>query len=163
MRSLVLPAPSNRKRILSHSQTTLDIASGLQLAEYNSRIFAPALRQYFLLPNIKTSDLLKNIHSFYRDNIKYVKESPENQTVRALNKILWDGFGDCKHYAISIATTLSALQIPYYFRLTSYDRDNPTPTHVYIVLKNGYVLDGVLKEPGTEKPYVYKYDVSPLK
>jgi len=103
----------------------------------------------------------ENVWKFIKISITY-KLDPDNwQFVKTPSRILADGFGDCKSYAILTKSIMHCLGIPCKTRYVSYSPDK-TITHVYsvITLENGkdYPIDVCLLEPGKEKKYTYKKD-----
>jgi len=96
-------------------------------------------------------DTARNIWNFLRNQIQYVKDSSKKQRVKAPNRFLYDGTGDCKSFAFFTAGILKNLGMPTSFRYASYwDSDNPNkniPTHIYTVTKdemgNEIIIDAV--------------------
>lgn len=99
------------------------------------------------------------VWDFVKRNIKYQRDDDEKQAIRLPNRFVNDRTGDCKSYALFIASVLQNLGYTVAFRYTSYNRNNPKPSHVYVYLPDdGIVVDGVYNYFNKEKPYVYKYD-----
>jgi len=98
----------------------------------------------------------KNIFNFLKDNIRYVEDSVHFQDIRLPNRLIKDGKGDCKSFAMFTASILENLGIPYKFVYTSYT-DNRVPQHVYVQTDNGIIIDAVWRQFNDEKPYTYKY------
>ncbi len=91
-----------------------------------------------------------------KDNIRYVEDSVHFQDIRLPNRLIKDGKGDCKSFAMFTASILENLGIPYKFVYTSYT-DNRVPQHVYVQTDNGIIIDAVWRQFNDEKPYTYKY------
>lgn len=158
----ILPKPNNHSKVIKRFQTVNDIVELLLLADLQNSVYSKILHSYF-----NTGNKLKDIRSAYNyalANIQYLKEGTL-QTAKTIPAILNFGFGDCKHFSLFLASCCRALNIPYKFRFTSYNKYNSEASHVYIVA-NVYgkelILDGVLRIFGAEKPYQYKYDYKPL-
>jgi len=99
------------------------------------------------------------VWDFVKRNIKYQRDDDEKQAIRLPNRFVNDRTGDCKSYALFIASVLQNLGYTVAFRYTSYNRNNPKPSHVYVYLPDdGIVVDGVYNYFNKEKPFVYKYD-----
>ena len=107
----------------------------------------------------------RNIFDFIKSNIAYKIEPANLQTTKSLQRLISDGYGDCKHYSGLFAAILSACNIKYHYRFASYKADK-TPTHVYVVAydnqNNPIVCDAVLSSFGDEKPFTYKIDKNML-
>lgn len=159
-----LPAPKGTRVLIKHRQTTKDIVDLLLEADYRNKVYSDVLRDYFQ----KSTNPITNLRAGYDytvSKIRYMKEG-EHQTAKSIPAILKYGYGDCKHFSLTLASICRALKIPYKFRLTSYNRRDITPTHIYVVC-NVYgkqlILDGTIKSFGIEKPYEFAYDYSPFK
>lgn len=94
----------------------------------------------------------KAIFWYISNKVKYLEDIGE-QKIKTPARLLHDGNGDCKSYAIFIASCLRCLGIPAVFRYVSFG-DNDIPTHVYIVTKSGIIIDPVERVNG--KP-VFNY------
>jgi hypothetical protein len=64
--------------------------------------------------------------------------------------------GDCKSYALFTSAILSNLGIPHALCYTSYDEKDPTPTHIYVITKNGCIVDAVYGKFNSEKKPTFK-------
>lgn len=159
----ILPKPQGKRVLLKDRQTTNDIISALLDCDYKNKIYAPVLKQYFTV----SSNPITNLRAGYDYTVRklqYIKEG-QHQTAKSLPVILNHGFGDCKHFSLTIGSICRALKVPYKYRLASYTRSK-TPTHIYVVANiygKQLILDGVIKKFGIEKPFTYAYDYSPLK
>ena len=159
-----LPKPQGKRVLIKSRQTTNDIITALLDVDYKNRIYKPVLKSYFTV----STSLLTNLRAGYDytvRNLQYVKEG-QHQTAKTLPVILHHGFGDCKHFALTLGSICRALNVPYVYRLTSYNKYDKTPTHIYVVAQvygKMLILDGVIKTFGLEKPYEYAYDYKPYK
>lgn len=99
----------------------------------------------------------RNIHNFLRAEIQYKADGIQYQDIRLPSHFLATGSGDCKSYTLFTVAILNALGIPFIIRYASYNSD-PTPSHVYTVLPDGTVIDGIYPGFDIEKKYIYKRD-----
>ena len=89
------------------------------------------------------------------------KADGENQNIQLPSSLLKTRLADCKSYSLFTAGILTNLGIPYSFVYTSYNPNQPIPSHVYVVTDGGYIIDAVWgKDKGgfnTEKKPNYRY------
>lgn len=97
-----------------------------------------------------------NVWNYLKNNVRYKEDGTEEQKIKMPPRLLADGEGDCKSYSLFACAVLSHYA-PVKFRYTSY-REDPTPTHVYCLVDNKYIVDAVWHTFNEEKPYTYKYD-----
>ena len=97
----------------------------------------------------------QNIWNFLKHRIRYQADGSE-QIVKAPSALIRTKVGDCKSYAIFTSSVLTNLGIPHKIVYTSYS-SNPTPEHVYITTKNGYIIDAVWHSFNSEKKPTFKY------
>ena len=101
----------------------------------------------------------KNIFDFLMENVRY-KMDGYHQKIKMPNRLIADGTGDCKSYALFAASVLNSLGITFKFRYTAYDGTS-VPQHVYVVAMDGsqeIIIDPVYKKFNSEAPYTYKRD-----
>lgn len=98
----------------------------------------------------------QNVWNYLKANVKYKEDGTEEQKIKMPPRLLADREGDCKSYSLFACAVLSHYA-PVKFRYTSY-REDPTPTHVYCIFDNKYIVDAVWHSFNEEKPYTYKYD-----
>jgi transglutaminase-like putative cysteine protease len=160
-----LPDPNFNTKRLATLQTTEDIAKAVLIAERDSRIYKPILKDYFSTPGENKLQDLKRAFEYVMNRIIYRAET-DPQTVKTIPRIIRDGFGDCKHFATLMCSIANSLGFEYFFRLCSYNQFLKQPTHIYccIVYKGKIIpVDPVYRKFGDEKAYFYKYDYKPLK
>lgn len=109
-------------------------------------------------------DTCRNVFNFAVENVKYSEDPVGVQWIRTPARLLRDGVGDCKSYAILIASLLDNLNIPCFFRFVSFN-DEKQFTHVYIVTKSGIIIDPVERVDGQPvfnyaSKYTYKLDMN---
>mgnify|MGYP002623401838 CR=1 FL=1 len=97
----------------------------------------------------------QNIYKWLK-KMRYVKDG-ENQKIKTIRVLLKDKKGDCKSYTVATSAILKNLGIPHYIVYTSYDKGDATPSHVYVQLKDGTIIDAVYKAFDKEAPFAYKY------
>jgi hypothetical protein len=97
----------------------------------------------------------KKIFNFLKNDIGYIADG-EEQIIKLPSALLKKKVADCKSYSLFTAAVLENLGIPYVITYTSYN-DNPIPHHVYIVTKNGIIIDAVYGIFNKEKKANYKY------
>jgi hypothetical protein len=97
----------------------------------------------------------KKIFNFLKNDLSYIADGQE-QIIKLPSALLKKKVGDCKSYALFTASVLENLGIPYVITYTSYN-ENPIPHHVYIVTKNGIIIDAVYGIFNKEKKANYKY------
>lgn len=104
-----------------------------------------------------------NVWRWCRENIRYERDPVHSQMIRLPGRLIADRVGDCKSYSLLVASVLKNLGYPVLFRYTSYRRDNPTKTHIYVICydKSGtpIIVDGTYKKFDAEAPFASKYDV----
>lgn len=110
----------------------------------------------------KLFDTCKNIYEFVKSQIPYVLDKQGYQWIKSPGRLWAEKAGDCKSFSVFIASCLKNLGIPYGYRFASYDKADPTPTHVYIYVPVGnkeLILDAVWSGPfNTQKQYEHKQD-----
>lgn len=138
---------------------TQDIIKQMQAAHYENSAYAQKIAYKFKGGSVKQT--CKNIFNWLKDNIEYRIEPASMQTTKSLQRLVSDGYGDCKHYSGFFAAVLTALGIKHHYRFASYT-SSKTPTHVYVVaydeVNRPIYCDAVLKTFNTEKNYNYKID-----
>lgn len=100
-------------------------------------------------------DTARNIFDFLKNNITYL-EDQGRQVIKLPARLLLDGSGDCKSFALFTAAILKNLNIPASLRFTSYTAE-PQPSHVYVVTAAG-IIDAVYTHFDAEKKYQSKKD-----
>lgn len=104
-----------------------------------------------------------NLWHFVKNNVRYKIDPPGEQWVKEPARVWADKVCDCKSYSVFIASCLKHLGIKGKFRFVSFNKEDETPTHVYIVVPyNGkeLTLDCVLGKFNEQKPYKHKHDYS---
>lgn len=101
-----------------------------------------------------------NIWKFVKTNIKYILDPIGEQYIKAPNKTLSDGFGDCKSRSVLITSLLSNNGIKNGYRFASYHLTRPI-SHVYVIANINnqiIVLDADMNSFNQEKKYTLKKD-----
>lgn len=159
----IIPAPNYQTRLITKNQSAKDIAALLLVAERNSRVYVKKLLPFF---DAKTEkEVAYKVWYFLRNNINYVKEPPSRQSAKTINRIISDGFGDCKHYSIFAVCILRAFGMDANFRLAGFTYDDKSPTHAYAVVFVGdrkIIIDPCIKRFNEECSYKHVYNIKPL-
>ena len=160
-------AINGNNKVVKIRQTSDDIVKYLLIAEKQSRAIYPILRAYF--DGDDKIKVLQKIWTYAKQNIIYVREPAEWQTVRTVARIIKDAKhtgGDCKHMATFCVASARACGINAFFRLVSFTASNPAPSHVYavaVVNKKFVYLDAVINNFDEQPPNIKSFeDVKPL-
>jgi hypothetical protein len=155
--------PNGTTNVVVNMHNTNDIIRQMQKAHYDNSAYAKKIAYQFKGSNVKHT--CRNIFNWLKDNIDYKIEPAHLQTTKSLQRLVSDGYGDCKHYSGFFAAILSALNIRHHYRFTSYSNSS-TPTHVYVVAydeKNKPIYcDAVLEDFNTQKKFTNKIDKNML-
>ena len=155
--------PNGTTSVVVNMHNTSDIIKQMQKAHYDNSAFAKKIAYKFKGSTVKQT--CRNIFNWLKDNIEYRVEPAHLQTTKSLQRLVSDGYGDCKHYSGFFAAILSALNIKHNYRFTSYN-NSTTPTHVYVVAyderNQPIYCDAVLEVFNTEKNYTHKIDKNML-
>lgn len=100
-------------------------------------------------------DTCRNIFDFLKNDIRYVADG-SHQKVKLPSALLREKVGDCKSYSLFTGAILSNLGIPWKYVLVSY-REDPTPTHIYVVTDSGIIIDAVWGKFNSEKTPTHKF------
>lgn len=154
----IVPAAFNDVLSFSDGDTADIISTVLSMhKKYSGEVkdFAPYLKGNSLVQTCG------NIWHFIKANIKYKKDPDGVQWVKSPARTWADKVCDCKSYSVFIASILTCLKIPCKFRFVSFEKNNPLPTHVYIVVMDGrqeIIIDDVITRFNYEVPYTHKKD-----
>jgi hypothetical protein len=158
----------NQSSVLVQDQNVPDIITGMlnahkQYAKEYDKI-APAFKGR---TNLETG---KKIYNYLKNNVKYVVEPDEKQTLKSPSAILFTGNtigSDCKNYSLFTGGILSALnrrgaKINWAYRYASYRMFDKIPHHVFVVInpdtEKEIWIDAVLPKYNWKKQYNYKTD-----
>lgn len=151
-----IPTSDNRRLVTYKEGTTGDIIkevlSTYQHCKNDLTKFVNAAGFVSLSPSKATAAIWDFVHQ----NIKYKIDPIGKQYIKTPARIWQDKECDCKGYAIFIATALHGLGIPHTIRFVSFNSNDDTPTHVYVIVPNGsrYItMDCVMPAYNAEKPY----------
>lgn len=97
----------------------------------------------------------RNIFNWVLTNIRY-KQDGSNQVIKLPSALLVVKEGDCKSMALLVASLLINNGITPKFVYTSYKKNNPTPSHIYVETDSGIILDPVWRRFNSEKTPAYK-------
>ena len=97
----------------------------------------------------------KKIFDYLKNQVHYKADGKEQQ-VRLPSALMRTLQGDCKSYALFTSAILTNLRVPHSLCYTSYDEKDPTPTHIYVITKNGCIIDAVYGKFNSEKQPTFK-------
>lgn len=107
---------------------------------------------------------LNDFFDFVVREIKYKRDGKEAEVIKYPTKTLREKTGDCKSLSILIGSFLKDKGIPYFYRFTYTDKNNPLNWHVYPIAILGaehIKMDAVIKRFNEEHPYIKKFDYYP--
>ena len=131
---------TNNQKIISYNQSTNDIINAI-LRQHN-KCFNDYDKLYCYFDGGNFKNTAKKIFKYLKENVKYVIEPDNLQTIKTPSAILATGKttgSDCKNYSLFFAGILDAFrrntgqQFDICFRFASYDGSN-TPEHVFVVI-----------------------------
>ena len=156
--------PENKREFITGMQTAKQIVQQMKRAEYNSRGTSKKLAKFF--GNKDKEKTCKRLWAFLRNEIYYNAEPLHDQTSKTISRFLRDGFGDCKHFAITSVGVLNACGIPCWFSLAGQDSEVRKPNHAYATALIGtkeIIIDPCRKDFNTECRHYYKWNVERIK
>lgn len=152
--------PGKGKQIIRHTKAyngdlRAQIESDFLLAKYQTKKFADRFK------GADRRSTAKNVHDFIRRNFIYLKDAPENQQIKLPSRLLKDLTGDCKSVSLFAAAILSNIGLPVSFKYASYDKKQPTPSHIYVTTQdesgNEIIVDGTAPTFDFEKPPAHSF------
>lgn len=147
-----LPPYQDKWIVVKDDQQVRDIMERIQVTHKRSIPYYDSICMYFDRPTIK--QICNALYDFCIDNIEYDEETVDDQTTAIPTGILTRGYGDCKHYASFCGGILDALNrvagknIDWCYRFVSTNILNPTPHHVFVVVKDGSNRIAIDPTPG---------------
>jgi len=159
---MLVPRPKYIDTKISETQSVFDIVQQIKIAIKNS-IYQAKKIQKIIRKNTQNDDqFLRQVWALSKKIITYKKEPFWKQTAKTFSRIWHDGFGDCKHFTIFIASILKnddKYKNKVYLRIIEHNGKDYT--HIYTIIKDGnkeIVIDGTAKEPFKEARYNRKID-----
>lgn len=121
------------------------------------------LAPFFTKKSTSKIDVARKAWHYGKHKIRYQVDEFGTQKIQLPSALLHSQTGDCKSLTLlMVAILYNALPgTPIYIRFASYDKTNPTPTHVYCyIIVNGQqiTVDPVYFDFNKEKPYFYNQD-----
>ena len=154
-----LSAPQFKNMVVTRDGINNDIVKAL-----NSQ-FALAVQQSNGVRFSGADGLSKGraIYNYVRNNVRYVKDPPGKQIIKLPARLIRDvQHGDCKSMALAAAAFMYVNGFKNVrLRYASYDKADPTPSHVYAVgTYNGrqIIIDPVYRLYNQEVPYKHYID-----
>lgn len=149
-----------QERKIVEDQSTGDIISAITKSHEKYKPEYKKIALFFKGSNPKQTG--KKLFDFLKNNVRYIIEPGDKQTVKSPAAILAQGHGDCKHYSLFSGGVLQQLGIPFAYRFASYKTFDPQPGHVFVVINPGTSseiwIDPVLSSFDYKKPYTYAKD-----
>jgi hypothetical protein len=96
------------------------------------------------------AETCKKIFDYLKNQINYKADGSEQQ-VRVPSGLIRTRQGDCKSYSVFTSAVLTNLGIPHKLVYASYDPNDSTPTHIYVVTNKGCIIDAVYGKFNAEK------------
>jgi len=96
------------------------------------------------------AETCKKIFDYLKNQITYKADGAEQQ-VRVPSGLIRTRQGDCKSYSVFTSAVLTNLRIPHKLVYASYDPNDSTPTHIYVVTNKGCIIDAVYGKFNAEK------------
>jgi len=96
------------------------------------------------------AETCKKIFDYLKNQITYKADGSEQQ-VRVPSGLIRTRQGDCKSYSVFTSAVLTNLGIPHKLVYASYDPNDSTPTHIYVVTNKGCIVDAVYGKFNAEK------------
>ena len=92
----------------------------------------------------------KKIFDYLKNQVNYKADGAEQQ-VRLPSGLIRTLQGDCKSYSVFTSAVLTNLGIPHKLVYASYDPNDSTPTHIYVMTNKGCIIDAVYGKFNAEK------------
>ena len=103
------------------------------------------------------------VATWIKKNIRYKQDGYKNQNIKLCGRLIKDGFGDCKSFALLFNCIMSKNGYKTGYRFASY-RKNKVPTHVYnyVLDSNGkkYIFDACSKDLKESKKHTFVKDMN---
>ena len=96
------------------------------------------------------AETCKKIFDYLKNQVNYKADGAEQQ-VRVPSGLIRTRQGDCKSYSVFTSAVLTNLGIPHKLVYASYDPQDSTPTHIYVVTNKGCIIDAVYGKFNAEK------------
>jgi hypothetical protein len=96
------------------------------------------------------AETCKKIFDYLKNQVNYKADGAEQQ-VRVPSGLIRTRQGDCKSYAVFTSAVLTNLGIPHKLVYASYDPQDSTPTHIYVITNKGCIIDAVYGKFNAEK------------
>lgn len=157
----------NNQKIISYNQSTNDIINAI-LRQHNKSL-NDYDKLYYFFDGGNVCNTARKVFNYLKDNVKYIIEPDNLQTVKSPSAILATGKttgSDCKNFSLFFAGIMDAYRrntgqkFDLAYRFASYD-GTKTPEHVFVVInpksENEIWCDAVLDYFNEKKqPNYYK-------
>lgn len=160
----ILPSPGTVTTVTENADMA-EIIRAIMDADELSKPFTAQFARY--LTGRNDEETLRNIWTFVKNEIKYVRDQPGNEVVKSPGQLWKSREGDCKSFSIFIGSILNNLGYDYKYRVAIYSPLTPQQGHIYpvVVLPNGeeVVVDAVHTRFDDEAKYYKAWDYTPGK
>ena len=133
----------NNQKIISYNQSTNDIINAI-LRQHNKSL-NDYDKLYYFFDGGNVCNTARKVFNYLKDNVKYIIEPDNLQTVKSPSAILATGKttgSDCKNFSLFFAGIMDAYRrntgqkFDLAYRFASYD-GTKTPEHVFVVINPG--------------------------
>jgi hypothetical protein len=133
----------NNQKIISYNQSTNDIINAI-LRQHNKSL-NDYDKLYYFFDGGNICNTARKVFNYLKDNVKYIIEPDNLQTVKSPSAILATGKttgSDCKNFSLFFAGIMDAYRrntgqkFDLAYRFASYD-GSKTPEHVFVVINPG--------------------------
>jgi len=95
------------------------------------------------------------VWKYAKERFRYKRDGLKRQRIRTPRAFFREGKGDCKSFAVFVASILKALGWKVYFKFTAPPGQHQ-PGHVYVIARKGkkrYILDPTIERFNVEAPF----------
>jgi len=128
----------------SNSELQNAIEAAIPQAVQQTKTIAPRYK------GATEAESCKKIFDYLKNHVNY-KADGANQQVRLPSALIRTLQGDCKSYSVFTSAVLTNLGIPHKLVYASYDPQDSTPTHIYVITNKGCIIDAVYGKFNAEK------------
>ncbi len=149
--------PNYKEKTIKKYQGTNDIIKDLVYCFRAYQYQARPIAKHYGTGNLKTD--AKVIYDYIKKNIRYKAEPEGDQTTRSFSRIQHDGWGDCKHTALTVGSIGWNEGYNVIFRVVRYkDSRGGYLHHVYTLLQDTNTGETVIVDPLQDFNYEKEFD-----
>lgn len=155
----------NENFVMYENADTAGIIQVILLADGQAAQYTETVAPLFVGDDLE--ETCENIFDFLKKNIRYKKDPSGHEQIKSPGRLWEIKEGDCKSFAVFIASILKNLGVPYVYRFAHYpngiswDKD---VNHVFVVADpwgQKIKIDPVTNYFDYEEPYTYAEDWDP--